>query len=155
MRVRAIVEQAGIFRPDEVEVALEVFQDAVTAPGKDYCALGAYDDDQLVGFACYGLTPCTVATWDLYWIAVDPRSFRQGVGRQLMSACEEQIRTSGGRLVVVETASRPDYAATRAFYEALGYAPAAHIPEYYAPDDDLIVFVKYLRPSTQEMAHHG
>ena len=154
-RVREIVEAANIFRPNEVEIALEVLGDAVRAPGEDYHAIGAFEDDRLMGFACYGATPGTVATWDLYWIAVDPGTHRQGVGRRLMAASEEAIRAGDGRLVVVETASRPDYAPTRAFYESLGYAQAAHIPEYYAPQDDLIMFVKYLDPPMEETTDHG
>ena len=48
------------------------------------------------------------------------------------------------RLIVVETAGRPDYRPTRAFYEARGYRPAAVIPDFYAPGDDQVVYVKTL-----------
>lgn len=154
-RVRSVLEAAQIFRPEEVEIALEVFGDAVQAPGKDYYALGAYDTDRLIGFACYGPTPCTVATWDLYWIAVDPGAQRLGVGRRMMERCEEAILREEGRLIVIETASRPDYAPTRAFYQALGYGEAAHIPDYYAPGDDLVVFAKRLGSSWQRGRHDG
>ena len=154
-RVAEVVEATGVFRPDEVDVALEVFDDAVAQPGVDYHALGAYDDDRLVGYTCYGPTPCTVHTWDLYWIVVDPAAQRLGVGQSLMAATEGAIRDRGGRLVVVETSSRADYGPTRAFYKALRYARAAHIPEYYAPTDDLIVFAKQLAPPTAETAPHG
>ncbi len=154
-RVGAMVEATGVFRPDEVAVALEVFDDAVAAPGADYHALGAFDDDKLVGLTLYGPTPCTVSTWDLYWIVVDPAVQRLGVGRRLMAASEEAMGREGGRLVVVETSSRDDYAATRSFYEALGYHRAAHIPGYYAPGDDLIVYSKPLAPPTAGTAHDG
>jgi ribosomal protein S18 acetylase RimI-like enzyme len=154
-RVREIVDAARIFRADEVEVALEVFVDAVTAPGKDYFAVGAYDDGRLIGFACYGPTPCTLSTWDLYWIAVDPDVQRLGVGRRMMEACEKVIRGRNGQLIVIETASRPDYAATRAFYETLGYERAARISDYYAPGDDLVVFAKHFGSSMAEGGHHG
>lgn len=154
-RVRMILEATRIFRPDEVEIALEVFGDAVQAPGEDYHALGAYDADRLIGFACYGPTPCTVATWDLYWIAVDPGAQRLGVGRRMMEGCEKAILRKEGRLIVIETASRPDYAPTRAFYQTLGYVQAARIPDYYAPADDLIVFAKHLGSSWEGRRHHG
>lgn len=152
---RGIVAKTGIFRADELEIALEVFDGAVRAPGDDYYALGAYEGDRLVGFACYGPTPCTVATWDLYWIAVDPAAQRQGVGRRLMEACETAIRGHRGRIVVVETASRADYAPARTFYETLGYGRAAHIADFYAPHDDLVVYVKRLEASRMEESHHG
>lgn len=145
-RVAEIVAATGVFRAAERAVALEVFDSAVRRPGVDYFALGAFDADRLVGFACYGPTPCTVGTWDLYWIAVDPAFQRQGTGRALMEACEQSIASQGGRLVVVETSSRPDYGPTRAFYRKLGYREAARIPDFYLPGDDLLVYVKRLNP---------
>jgi len=153
-RVDRIVAATGVFRPDEHAVALEVFDGAVAHPGVDYHALGAYDEgDHLIGFACYGATPCTVHTWDLYWIAVDPGAHRQGTGRALMEASEHDIAARGGTLVVVETSSRPDYGPTRAFYEALGYDPAARIPDFYAPNDDLVTYTKRLDSSRSTSRH--
>lgn len=153
-RVEAIVAATGVFRADERAVALEVFDGAVARPGADYHALGAYDDrERLIGFACYGPTPCTVGTWDLYWIAVDPASQRHGTGRALMEACERDIAARGGRLVVVETSSRPDYDVTRAFYETLHYQRTARVPRFYAPDDDLVIYTKPLNPSRSASPH--
>jgi ribosomal protein S18 acetylase RimI-like enzyme len=153
-RVAEIVTATGVFREAERAVALEVFDSAVERPGADYFALGAFDDDgRLVGFACYGPTPCTVGTWDLYWIAVDPACQRQGTGRALMEACERAIARRGGRLVVVETSSRPDYGPTRDFYRTLGYRETARIPDFYAPGDDLVVYVKRLTPSGSDTVH--
>ncbi|MDH4043194.1 MAG: GNAT family N-acetyltransferase [Gemmatimonadota bacterium] len=146
-RVREITEASGVFRPDEVAIALEVFDGAVAAPGKDYRAVGAYEDDRLVGFAAFGPVPCTVATWDLYWIAVDPVLHGSGIGRTLMAHCEAAITAEGGRLVVVETSSRDDYGPTRAFYRRLRYHEHAAITDYYAPGDGLVVYTKSLAPS--------
>lgn len=147
-RVEEIVRATGVFRPGEAAIALEVFDGAVERPGVDYHAIGAFDEDGvLLGFACYGMTPCTVATWDLYWIAVHPGAQRHGVGRALMQAAERAIAEAGGRLIVVETSSRPDYAPTRAFYGALGYVAAARIPDFYASCDDLIIYTKRSVPS--------
>jgi len=144
-RVAEIVEATGVFRPDEADIALEVFDGAMERPGVDYTALGAYgEDNEMLGFACFGPTPCTVGTWDLYWIAVDPAGHRQGVGRKLMDACEAKIAAARGRLIVVETSSRPDYGPTRAFYEKLGYSPAARVAGFYAEGDDLVVYTKQL-----------
>lgn len=146
-RVREIVEASGVFRPDEVTIALEVLDGAIAAPGRDYWAVGAYRNDRLVGFAAFGPVPCTVATWDLYWIAVDPALQGSGIGRELMNHCEAAITAEGGRLVVVETSSRKDYEPTRAFYRRLEYHAQAEIPDYYAPGDGLVVYTKTLAPS--------
>lgn len=153
--VRRMVADTGRFRPDEVEVAVEVFDDATREPGADYHALGAYDDERLVGFTLFGPVPCTVATWDLYWIVVDPREQGRGTGRRLLQATESAVREAGGTLIVVETSSRSDYEATRGFYEAVGYTRTAEIADYYAPGDALVVYTKHLDPPTTETAYHG
>ena len=146
-RVCEIVEASGVFRPAEVTIALEVMDGAIAAPGRDYWAVGAYEGDRLVGFAAFGPVPCTLGTWDLYWIAVDPALQGSGIGRMLMAHCEAAITAEGGRLVVVETSSRDDYGPTRAFYRRLHYHERAEIPDYYAPGDGLVVYTKPLAPS--------
>jgi ribosomal protein S18 acetylase RimI-like enzyme len=154
-RVAEMVEATGVFRSDEVTVALEVFDEAVAQPGGDYHGLCAFDDETLIGFTLYGPTPCTTATWDLYWIIVDPSAHRQGVGRHLMAAAEESMQERNGQLIVVQTSSRDDYTPTRRFYESLSYDQAARISGYYAPGDDLIVYTKHLSPPATETAHYG
>ncbi len=152
-RVRELVRATGVFRQSEVEIALEVFDDAIASPGNDYHGLGAYHAGRLVGFTLYGRTPGTEATWDLYWIVVDPHGHRRGTGRQLMEASEASIEESGGTLIVVETSSRDDYTPTRRFYEALLYEQAAHIADYYAAGDDLIVFTKRFSSHSKTVTH--
>jgi ribosomal protein S18 acetylase RimI-like enzyme len=139
-----ITRSAGIFREDEVAVALEVF-DAAVAGSPDYVALGAEVGGSLAGWICWGATPCTVATWDLYWMAVDRALHGSGIGTALLAEMERQL-ANRARLIVVETAGRPDYASTRAFYEGRGYSVSARIADFYAPGDDLVVYVKRLEP---------
>jgi ribosomal protein S18 acetylase RimI-like enzyme len=133
----------GLFRPDEVAIAVELLDDAL-AGDDDYRFLGAYAGDELVGYACWGPTPGTSGTFDLYWIVVDPARQGTGVGSQLLLAVEHRLTMDQGRLVVVETSSRQDYAPTRAFYERRGYTRAACLPGYYAPGDDLVIYLKDL-----------
>ena len=142
-RIEEITRAVRVFRDDEVPVALEVFDGAV-AGSPDYLALGAVLDERLVGWICWGPTPCTLGTYDLYWMAVDPALQGSGIGAALLREMEGRLAGSA-RLIVVETAGRPDYRPTRAFYEARGYRKAAIIPDFYAPGDDQVVYVKALR----------
>jgi ribosomal protein S18 acetylase RimI-like enzyme len=96
----------------------------------------------LVGYACYGPTPGTDRTFDLYWIAVDPASQRAGIGTILLDEVERRLQGQHARLLVIETSSRSDYALTRAFYGRRGYADAARVREFYAPGDDRIILTK-------------
>ena len=142
--VAEIVRGTGVFRPDEVDVALEVFDSFCEAPNVDYHALGAYAGGRMAGFALYGPTPCTVDTWDLYWIAVHPSSQGTGAGRGLLDRAEAHMRSAAARLCVIETSSREDYSATRGFYNACGYREVARVPGYYADGDDRVTYIKSL-----------
>ena len=138
-----LTRATGLFRAEEVATAVELLDESL-AGDDDYRFIGAYDGDELVGYACWGPTPGTQATADLYWIVVDPSRQHQGVGTELLEAVEVRLAADGCRLIVVETSSRADYAPTRAFYERRGYTQAARLPGYYAPGDDLVIFLKDL-----------
>ena len=140
-RLEALTRATGFFREEEVATAVELLDDSL-AGDDDYRFVGAFDGDDLVGYACWGPTPGTTGTHDLYWIVVDPTRQGQRVGTQLLVDVERRLMADGGRLIVVETSSRADYAPTRGFYEHRGYTRAATIPGYYAPGDDLVVYTK-------------
>lgn len=142
-RLEALVRGTGLFREAEVRTAVELLDEALDGDD-DYRFLGAFDGDELVGYACFGPTPDTIGTFDLYWIAVDRQRQGTGIGTQLVGAVEQMLSADGGRLVLVETSSRPEYDLTRRFYETRGYRKSATIPGYYAVGDDLVIYVKEL-----------
>lgn len=124
------------------------------APG-DYEFLGSFaPDDTLTGYACFGQTPGTDATYDLYWIAVDPARHGSGTGTRLLGEVERQLASRSARLLVVETSSRADYGATRHFYERRGYHRAARVADFYAPGDDRLILTKRIshRPTSTSTA---
>lgn len=147
--VEAMTRGSGGFHPDEVRVALDVFDAAMgigrIGPDPDYELCAVEVDGVLAGWACWGPTPCTVGTFDLYWIVVDGPWQGKGVGSVLIEEMERRV-AGRARLIVVETAGRDDYAGTRAFYERRGYRRESRIPDYYAPGDDLVVYVKRCGP---------
>jgi ribosomal protein S18 acetylase RimI-like enzyme len=142
-RLEQLTRATGLFREEEVATAVELL-DASLDGDEDYRFLGAFDGDELLGYACWGATPGTVATSDLYWIAVARERQGGGIGSQLLAEVERRLTADGRRLVVVETSSRADYQPTRGFYETRGYTRTATIPAYYAPGDDLVIYTKDL-----------
>ena len=158
-RIEEILVATGVFRDEEVAVALELFDEGVgPVPGTgyqvpgvatrdpDYHFVGAFADDDLLGYACYGPTPGTDRTHDLYWIAVHPGAQGAGAGTHLLDEVERRLRNVGARLLVVETSGRDEYRATRGFYAAREYAASARVRDFYAPGDDRIIFTKRLTP---------
>ena len=142
-RLEQLTAATGLFRPEEVATAAQLLDESL-AGDDDYRFLGAYEGEDLVGYACWGPTPGTLGTSDLYWIVVEPSHQHRGIGTELLGGVEQRMRAEGCRLVVVETSSRNDYAPTRAFYERRGFAKTASIPAYYAPGDDLVIYLKDL-----------
>ena len=142
-RLEQLTRATGRFREEEVATAVELLDESL-AGDDDYRFVGAFDGETLAGYACWGPTPGTEGTHDLYWIVVDPERQGAGIGTLLLREVEGRLKADGCRLVVVETSSRADYAPTRAFYERRGYTRAATIPGYYAPGDDLVIYTKDL-----------
>lgn len=142
-QLERLTRGTGLFREEEVATAVELLDESL-AGDDDYRFVGAFDGEQLIGYACWGPTPGTAGTHDLYWIVVDREHQGEGIGTQLLAEVEQRLTAHDARLIVVETSSRPDYAPTRGFYEARGYTRTATIPGYYAPGDDLVLFTKDL-----------
>lgn len=140
-----IVKETDFFRPVEIEIACEVFDDAaMQKPGCTYQSYVAEVNGQIAGWICFGATPCTLGTFDIYWIAVDPAQQRSRIGSKLLAFAEAQIREQTGRMIVIETSGTEKFLPTRRFYEHNSYTLAASVAEFYAPGDDKWIFVKTL-----------
>ncbi|MBI2796599.1 MAG: GNAT family N-acetyltransferase [Gemmatimonadetes bacterium] len=146
----ALVAATGVFREAEVAVAVELFDEAF-APGggggtddTGYAFVGAFEGTgaarRLTGYACWGRTPGTRGTFDLYWLAVDPARQGTGIGAALVREVEGRVAASGGRLLVIEASGRPEHAGVRRFYERAGSRAAATVTDFYAPDDDRVIY---------------
>ena len=142
----ALVTGVAAFSAEDASCAIELIESALASPKRDgdYRVLVAELEGELAGYICYGPTPMTQATWDLYWLATSSRWQRRGVAAALCRAMEDELRTLGGRLIRVETSSTDGYGAAQSFYEHNGYPAACRIPGFYKPDDDLIIMFKQL-----------
>jgi ribosomal protein S18 acetylase RimI-like enzyme len=153
-RLEAILAATGFFRPDEIDVALEIVDAYFEAPGLDYTALGAFTPGgDLIGYVCYGPTPLTTGTWDLYWIAVAPDAQLGGVGTRLLQEVERRLSRQDARLVIIETSSQPLYEPTLAFYLRRGYDEVARVPDFYVDGDDRVILAKRIQPTTGRPSH--
>jgi ribosomal protein S18 acetylase RimI-like enzyme len=138
----------GFFSAAEIDVAVELVETRLAAGlASGYRFIFAERAGRLEGYACFGPIPLTRSGFDLYWIVVQPDVQRSGLGRRLMAMAEVATRELGGTAMYVETSSRPQYEPTRSFYRRLGYDHAAEFPDFYAPGDGKVVFVKRLPPS--------
>jgi ribosomal protein S18 acetylase RimI-like enzyme len=141
--IMQILKETPEFTSAEIAVAEEVIDSYLRDPkGSEYYTLAAGVNSSVVGYVCYGPTPLTQGTWDIYWLAVSPKSQGQGIGKSLLAAAEEHIKKARGRMAVIETSSTPHYEKTRQFYRSQGYELAARIVDFYAPGDDKLILRK-------------
>jgi ribosomal protein S18 acetylase RimI-like enzyme len=150
-----ILENAGNFTPAEVGIALELIDEWLELgehSGYLTYVLEARDPEksEVLGYVCFGPTPLTESTFDVYWIAVDKSKHRGGVGKRLLKFSEEEVVRRGGKMLLIETSSQETYGGTIQFYERTGYELVGKIPEYYKPGDDKLIFAKRLAPSVPD-----
>ncbi len=146
-----IARGVGAFDDEEVATVDELLGEYLGrgAPASGYTFLSCRSDGRVIGFACYGPRALTHGnTFDLFWIAVDKGAQGRGAGGALLRRVAQEVQAAGGRLIIAETSGRANYLPTRRFYETHDYKRVATIPDFYAPGDDLVVYVQRLPADT-------
>jgi ribosomal protein S18 acetylase RimI-like enzyme len=132
------------FKADERAVATELI-DAALEGSNDYSLLVAdLAPRPVAGYLCFGPTPMTAATWDLYWIVVHAQARGHGVAQALILAMEADLRQRGAKAIRVETSETEGYGAARKLYARLAYPIAAVLADFYRDGDSLITYYKRL-----------
>jgi len=143
--VMQVLKDTPEFTPAEVTIAEEVIDSYLRDPkGSGYYVLVAQVGTPVVGYISYGPASLTQGTWDIYWLAVSPKSQGQGIGKSLLATAEEQIKKAKGRMALIETSSTPQYEKTRRFHHSQGYKMVATVEDFYAPGDDKMIFRKVM-----------
>jgi ribosomal protein S18 acetylase RimI-like enzyme len=143
--VRRLVEATRFFTSEEVAIAVELVDERLakgSASGYEFCL--AHEGRELLGYACFGRTPGTDHSFDLYWIVVAPASQGSGIGRRILRRTEPLIVGAGGRLLWADTSDTAKYAPTRAFYLRSGFREVARLADFYRPGDGKVIYEKML-----------
>ncbi len=150
--VRDIVASTGLFRPDEIGIAVELVEERLrVGPASGYHFIFAEREGRVLGYSCYGPVPLTLQSYDLYWIAVRKDLQGTGIGRMLLERSEAAVIELGGRRVYIETSSKAMYRNTRRFYDRNGYRAEATLKEFYSPGDHKVIYVKALLQGQEVM----
>ena len=138
--------QTGAYRSGELQ-DLQDRLDAYPARADDGHRAVTYEHDgRPLGFAYYAPVAMTEGTWSLYWLIVPPAPPVADVGAALLRYAEQDIRQRHGRLLVIETSSRPGQESLRQLCAAQGYRPGAVLADFYADGEDQVIFRKWLAP---------
>lgn len=149
-RVRSLVASTGMFSAAEVDIAGELVTERLTKGIRSgYHFILAERGPALLAYACFGPIDGTQGSFDLYWIAVAPEEQRKGLGAQVYARAEAAMRKAGAKRIYVDTSSSDRYAPTRGFYQRMGFVEEARLPDFYAPGDGKVIYVKELLGETQ------
>lgn len=153
----ALGASTGLFTPQEADALLRQVLDDLHADrlGEGHQAHVWTDTatGQPAGWVYFSPDPTADGVWELWWIGVAPARQGAGVGSELMSFVEHRVRAAGGRVLMIATSSLPALEATRRFYLGRGYRECGRVPDFYARNDDKVIFAvtaEYLhtRPDT-------
>ncbi len=86
----------------------------------------------------------TNGTYNLYAIGVHNDYQGKGIGKKMMTYLENELKSVGHRILIVETSGTDALALTREFYDKCGYRREACIQDFWDEGNDKIVFWKKL-----------
>jgi len=141
--IGSILSTSGFFNTEEQEVGVSLARERLEQGERcEYFFQFAEFEGSVRGYTCFGPIPGTKSSYDLYWIAVDTTYRGQGLGTLLLRQTEKEIGRRGGTRIYIETSSTDLYMPTRSFYERNGYHLEAELKDYYAPNDNKLMYVK-------------
>lgn len=141
--MQTLLHDIELFTQEEIDVVNELLGVYLhQADQKDYHFFG-HENEQgaLVSFICFGPTPMTENTFDLYWIGTHPQMRGKGLAVKLIDHMKQAMIKAKAKLIRVETSSKELYASTQAFYDRLNFIEAARIKDFYHDGDDLITYI--------------
>ncbi len=138
--IRAVIASTGLFPPHLIDAMIAPALAGAAADDLWFVA----DDGAVAGVAFCQPERMTTGTWNALLLAVAAPKQGRGVGAQLMATLETTVAARGAHLLLVETSGLDAFAATRRFYEGIGYMREARVRDFYAPGEDKVVFRKAL-----------
>ncbi len=108
----------------------------------EHTGLVAVENGAVVGYLTWQrLFP---GSSEISWMAVAKSQHRKGIGRALVAALEKHL--PGNSLLSVKTLDAshpsPEYAATRAFYRAVGFEEQMAFPDLWGISNPCLLMVK-------------
>lgn len=134
--LRALPEWFGI-----EESTVQYIKDADTMP-----TMLVKDGDEVIGFLT--IHHHFPETAEMHCLGILPKYHRTGIGKQLVGALENHLKSEGVQLLQVKTVSGDRacqaYAKTRAFYLGVGFMPLEVFPTLWDEANPCLLLVKHL-----------
>jgi Acetyltransferases len=148
INIRTLLRKTGFFdaAPDEIDVAIKLIEEARTKGNNidNYrviiADIASNTEKWIAGYICFAKVPCSISTYEIYWLAVDSSIQGKGIGKKLINEAFKEIKELKGNKLILHTAGRSQYIPTHKFYESIGFTEEARIKDYYAIGDDGIIY---------------
>ena len=144
--MQSLVADVGLFAAEELDDVGDTLEAFFSGQAGSDCWVVGVAGAAVVALGYYAPERMTRGTWNLYLLAVHPDHQGMGHGRGMVQFVEDDLRSRGARLLLIETSGVPEFGAQRAFYAGLGYRQEAVIREFYDAGDDKVIFAQDLTP---------
>jgi len=104
----------------------------------------ATQDEKPIAIGFCAPEKMTEGTYNLYAIGIKKDLQGQGIGGAMMTYIEDDLKSKGHRILLVETSGSADFELTRAFYLKKGYTKEATIRDFWQAGEDKVIFWKKL-----------
>lgn len=143
-----IASSTNVFKPSELEVLADDLVDVIDCDDKEYMIVGERINGRLEAFAHVAREAITDFAWQIEWLAVDKSCCGKGIGKRLIKRVEEHVLGFHPYAVIsAETSSRTEYIPARNLYLMAGYTESGRVSNYYAQDDDKVIYTKQISRS--------
>ncbi len=150
----ALAVSTGLFQPDEADLLLKSTLDELhggrLGEGHQARVWTAGPGAPPTGWAYFSPDAAANGVWELWWIGVAPDHQGRGTGDALLASVEGDVRTAGGRLLLIATSALPRLERSRRFYAQRGYAECGRVPDFYADGDAKVIFAKRLAAGVRD-----
>ena len=141
----SLCKTIGLFQPNELEELSSMlsayFEDSLNGQHR---WLTDEKDGELIGVVYYAEETFADGVFNLLLIGVHRDHQKQGRGTELLRHVEQELKSKGERILIIETSGLEKFEGTRAFYRKNGYDEEARIREFYNVGEDKIIFRKAL-----------
>ncbi len=132
------------WRPPDLDWYRERWEERLPHP--EVWARGAFDQrGAVVGFVAFRAEPDRSRVAHVNAVFVEPRRWRQGIARSLLSLAEEEMRAGGYRFARLWT---PEHAPACLFYERVGWRPEGQRDWFEPLGLHVVGYEKPLSPPT-------
>jgi len=142
--VEALKEVLNTIELFPAEYLEDMMSDYLTNPETEDIWFTTTENDKPISLGYCAPEKFTEGTFNLYAIGVKKEKQGKGLGGKMMQYLENQLKTAGHRVLIVETSSAPELKLTREFYPKQAYKQVAVLPDFWSEGEDKVIFWKKL-----------